>query len=80
MGLGEGFMVGLGRNIGLHHGMEREKVFFMTINSSDDVHAGRGSISTAQKLTSVHSLVDLEVKWQEAVQYPRHLKKKPSKQ
>ena len=52
----------------------------MTINSSDDVHAGRGSISTAQKLTSVQSLVDLEVKWQEAVQNPRHLKKKPSKQ
>ena len=55
MGLGEGFMLGLGRNIGLHHGDEREKFFFMTINSSDDVHAGRGSISTAPKLTSVQS-------------------------
>ena len=28
MGLGEGFMVGLGKKTGLHHGEEREKVFY----------------------------------------------------
>ena len=54
-GIGRGFHVRSWQKHRVTSWRGERKGFFMTINSSDDVHEGRGSISTAPKLTSIQS-------------------------